>query len=82
MWKKRKEPLRLERRFEFDNYKKTSEFVKDIDCLCKESKIYPNMSFGSNFVSVTIFLELEEISIKEEEFASDIDQKFKNLSSN
>tara|TARA_B100000900_G_scaffold388445_1_gene380490 strand:+ start:630 stop:878 length:249 start_codon:yes stop_codon:yes gene_type:complete len=82
MWEERKEPLRLERRFEFDNYQKTSKFMKDIDCLCEERKIYPNMSFGPRFVSVTIFLEFEGISNREKEFATDIDQKFTNLTSN
>ena len=79
MWEERKSPLRLERRFEFDNYQNTSKFMKEIDYLCKENKIYPNISFGSKFVSITIFSELSEISIKEKEFTKRIDDKFSNL---
>ena len=79
MWEERKSPLRLERRFEFDNYLQSSKFMKEIDFLCKENKIYPNISFGSKFVSVTIFSDLEEISIKEKEFAVKINEKFTNL---
>ena len=79
MWVERKSPLRLEKRFEFDNYQQSSKFMKEIDSLCKENKIYPNISFGSKFVSVTIFSDQEEISIKEKEFTVRINEKFTNL---
>jgi len=79
MWEERKSPLRLERRFEFDNYQQSSQFMKDLDSLCKENKIYPNISFGSKFVSITILTDLEVISIKEREFTVKINQKFTNL---
>tara|TARA_B100000212_G_scaffold246394_1_gene188166 strand:- start:132 stop:380 length:249 start_codon:yes stop_codon:yes gene_type:complete len=81
MWKVRKSPLRLERRFEFDNYQESSKFMNEIESLCKETNIYPNISFGSKFVSVTIFSDLEEISIKEKEFTNKINEKFANLTS-
>ena len=79
MWEERKSPLRLERRFEFDNYQQSSKFMEEIDSLCKENKIYPNISFGSKFVSITIFSDLEEISIIEQEFTVKIDEKFTNF---
>ena len=79
MWEERTSPLRLERRFEFDNYQQTSQFMKGIDSLCKENKIYPNISFGSKFVSVTIISDLEKISRKEREFTVKINKKFENL---
>ena len=79
MWEERKSPLRLERRFEFGNYQQSSKFMKEIDFLCKENKIYPNISFGAKFVSITIFSDLEEISIKEKEFSVKINEKFTNL---
>ena len=79
MWDERKSPLRLERRFEFDSYKESSKFMQEIDSLCKENKIYPNISFGSKFVSITIFSDLEEISIEEREFTDKINEKFTNL---
>ena len=76
MWEERKSPLRLERRFEFDNYQQSSQFMKDIDSLCKENKIYPNISFGSKFVSITIISDLEEITIKEREFTVKVNEKY------
>ena len=81
MWEERKSPLRLERRFEFDNYQQSSQFMKEIDSLCKENKIYPNISFGSKFVSLTIFSDLEKITLKEKNFSDKIDEKFTNLTS-
>ena len=79
MWEERESPLRIERRFEFDNYQQSSRFMKEIDSLCKENKIYPNISFGSKFVSITIFSDQEEISIKEREFTCKVNEKFTNL---
>tara|TARA_Y100001933_G_C18902257_1_gene523034 strand:+ start:508 stop:759 length:252 start_codon:yes stop_codon:yes gene_type:complete len=79
MWKQSDNPFRLERRFEFDNYQNTSNFMKEIDSLCKANKIYPNISFGSKFVSVTIFLGSKIISLEENEFKSKIDKRFNSI---
>ncbi len=81
MWDEKKSPLRLERRFEFDNYQQSSKFMKEIDSLCKENKIYPNISFGTKFVSITILPDIEEISLEEREFTLKINEKFTNLMS-
>ena len=74
MWNKRESPLRIEKRFEFDNYSKISKFIEKIEKLCKEKDIYPNISFGKNFVSLSIFLDTKEISSKEKDFSHDIDK--------
>ena len=74
MWNKRESPLRIEKRFEFDEYSKISKFMEKIDKLCKEKNIYPNISFGKSFVSVSIFLNNQEISIEEKDFSKDIDK--------
>ena len=76
MWNKRESPLRIEKRFEFDEYSKISKFMEKIDKLCKEKDIYPNISFGKNFVSLVIFLDSEEISNEEKDFSKDIDKFF------
>ena len=36
-------------------------------------KIYPNISFGKNFVSITIFLGSEKLSKIEKDFSNQID---------
>ena len=74
MWNKRESPLRIEKRFEFEKYSKISNFMGKIEKLCKEKDIYPNISFGKNFVSFSIFLDTKEISNKEKDFSKDIDK--------
>ena len=74
MWNKRESPLRIEKRFEFKRYSKISKFMEKIEKLCKERDIYPNISFGKNFVSLSIFLENKQISDKEKDFSIDIDK--------
>ena len=74
MWNKRESPLRIEKRFEFEEYSKISKFMGKIEQLCKERDIYPNISFGKNFVSLSIFLETIEISSKEKDFSTKIDK--------
>ena len=79
MWNQRESPLRIEQRFEFEEYSKISKFMEKIDQLCKEKNMYPNISFGKNFVSVTIFLEAEEITPSEKDFSNQIDKFFKSV---
>ena len=74
MWNKRESPLRIEKKFEFEQYSKISKFMGKIEKLCKEKDIYPNISFGKNFVSLTIFLDGKEISSKEKDLSMDIDK--------
>ena len=73
MWNQRESPPRIEKRFEFEEYQKISIFLKKIDELCKEKNIYPNISFGKNFVSITIFLGSEKLSKIEKDFSNQID---------
>ena len=72
MWNERESPLRIEKKFEFEQYSKISKFMEKIENLCKEMDIYPNISFGKNFVSLTIFSDGKEISNKEKDFSKDI----------
>ena len=74
MWNERESPLRIEKRFEFEEYSKISKFMKKIEKLCKDKDIYPNISFGKNFVSLSIFLDNKKISDNEKEFSKDIDK--------
>ena len=74
MWNERESPLRIEKRFEFREYSKISKFMEKIDKLCKEKNIYPNISFGKNFVSLSIFLDKKKISDKEKDFSKIVDK--------
>ena len=79
MWNQRESPLRIEQRFEFEEYSKISKFMEKIDQLCKEKNLYPNITFGKNFVSVTIFLDSLEISSSEKDFSNQIEKFFKSV---
>jgi len=74
MWNERESPLRNEKRFEFEQYSKISKFMEKIEKLCKERVIYPNISFGKNFVSLSIFLDNKKLSDREKDFSKDIDK--------
>ena len=74
MWNKRESPFRIEKRFEFEKYSKISKFMGKIEKLCIEKDIYPNISFGMNFVSISIFSDTKEISSKEKDLSKDIDK--------
>ena len=76
MWNQRQSPLRVEKRFEFDEYSRISVFIKMVDELCKEKNIYPNISFSKNFVSMTIFLKEEKLSKIEKDFSKKIDNLY------
>ena len=73
MWNQRESPLRIEKRFEFAEYSRISKFMKVVDELCKENNIYPNISFGKNFVSITIFIGSAKLSKIEKDFSNQID---------
>ena len=79
MWKRSESPLRIEKRFEFDDYQRISEFMRLVDELCKKLSIYPNISFGKNFVSFTIFLDDEKNIPPEIEFSKKIDEIFDQI---
>ena len=74
MWNQRESPSRIEKRYEFEDYSRISEFMKMIEVLCKDKNIYPNISFGKNFVSITIFLDDKKISDIEKDFSNRIDK--------
>ncbi len=77
-WEQRVRPVRLERRFEFETYSETRDFL---DRLGKHSEIvkkYPDISFGKTYVNVTLRPEDEEegaqLTDSDHKFASEIDE--------
>ena len=79
MWNQRESPLRVEKRFEFEEYSRISKFMKMVDELCKLKNIYPNISFGKNFVGITIFLDSEKLSKIEKDFSNQIDNFYSEI---
>ena len=82
MWNQRESPLRIEKRFEFEEYSRISKFMTMVDELCKEKNIYPNISFGKNFVSIIIFLNSKKLSKIEQKFSKQIDSFYSQLKDN
>nr|WP_041391444.1 4a-hydroxytetrahydrobiopterin dehydratase [Prochlorococcus marinus] len=77
-WKERTRPVRLERRFEFESYEATRNFLDELGKLCESLKRYPDISFGKTYVNLTLASgnegETDEISNDDKKLASKIDQ--------
>jgi pterin-4a-carbinolamine dehydratase len=79
-WDKRNRPARLEKRFEFETYQETRDFLDSLGELSESKKIFPDISFGKTYVNITLRPESEEkdaeITDFEYKFASQIDGLF------
>ena len=76
-WNERSRPLRLERRFEFETYELTRDFIDRLGELCEMRKRYPDISFGKTYVNLTLQPESDEkdapITSDDKNFVSEID---------
>ena len=74
-WQERTRPVRLERRYEFQDYNTLRDFLDKAAELSEEVDLYPDMGFGRDYVNITIHLEdgVETISDLQYEFASQLD---------
>ena len=71
-WHERKRPVRLERRYEFDSYEKTRDFLDRLGDHSESIKRFPDISFGKTYVNVTLRPE----SDSEDALLTDEDYKF------
>ncbi len=53
-WQRQDLPPMLTRRYEFETYAETRRFLDGVAKLAEEAGLYPNLSFGKTYVSVTI----------------------------
>ena len=76
-WEKRQRPVRLEKRFEFESYTTTRDFLDRLGELSEFRKIFPDISFGKTYVNITLRPESEHkdstLTDSEYKFASEID---------
>ena len=76
-WRQKKRPECLEKRFEFDSYEKTRDFLDALGDFSEKVSRFPDISFGKTYANITIRpLEnnaKEEISKVDHEFATQID---------
>lgn len=74
-WQKRDRPARLERRYQFTDYRAVSDFLERAAGLSEREGLYPDMGFGRDYVNVTIRTaegedELDEVRHR---FAQELD---------
>lgn len=53
-WQERPRPARLERRYQFESYAALSDFLDCAAGVSEREALYPDMSFGRDYVNVTI----------------------------
>lgn len=58
-WHEKSSPARLERRFEFDDYRSTREFLDKAAELSERTQVYPDVSFGRTYANMTLYIEKE-----------------------
>ena len=80
-WKQKKRPECLEKRFEFESYEQTRDFLDALGDFSEKASRFPDISFGKTYANITIrpseTNEKEEISKVDHEFATQIDHLFK-----
>ncbi len=76
-WQERKRPVCLERRFEFDSYNATRDFLDRLGEHSEATQRFPDISFGRTYVNITLRPEDEgeavELSEADRRFAAEID---------
>ena len=76
-WRQKNRPECLEKRFEFESYEKTREFLDALGEFSEQVSRFPDISFGKTYANITIrpseTNEIEEISKVDHEFAAQID---------
>jgi 4a-hydroxytetrahydrobiopterin dehydratase len=53
-WQERVRPIRLERRYEFRDYKTLRDFLDRAAAVSERENLFPDMGFGRDYVNVTI----------------------------
>jgi len=53
-WNERKRPVCLEKRFEFDSYSSTRDFLDRLGEFSELNKRYPDISFGKTYVNIAL----------------------------
>ena len=76
-WRQKNRPECLEKRFEFESYEKTRDFLDALGEFSEKVSRFPDISFGKTYANITIRPsennEKEEISKVDNDFANQID---------
>jgi 4a-hydroxytetrahydrobiopterin dehydratase len=76
-WQERKRPVCLERRYEFESYNATRDFLDRLGEFSETTQRFPDISFGKTYVNITLRPESEEaeavLTDADRSFADEID---------
>ncbi|MGD8999976.1 MAG: 4a-hydroxytetrahydrobiopterin dehydratase [Granulosicoccaceae bacterium] len=74
-WQERNRPLRLERRYEFQDYRTLRDFLDRAAELSEREGLYPDMGFGRDYVNITIHVNEGDDTLRDEQrqFAKELD---------
>jgi pterin-4a-carbinolamine dehydratase len=74
-WTRRERPLRLERQLRFADYGRLRDFLDRAGAVSEQTGIFPNLSFGRDYVNLTLFADDDSGSLApaSERFARHID---------
>ena len=74
-WQERPRPARLECRYEFENYAALSDFLDTAAGISEREGIYPDMSFGRDYVNITIHADetSNALEVRQHRFAELLD---------
>ncbi len=79
-WQERKRPVCLEKRFEFDSYSSTRDFLDRLGEHSEATQRFPDISFGRTYVNITLRPEQDgdaaALSAADRRFADEIDGLF------
>jgi len=75
-WKERKRPVRLEKKYLFDDYEQLRDFLDRAADLSEREEYYPDMGFGRDYVNITIHADEgeDDLSPKQHQFAQQLDE--------
>lgn len=66
-WQERMRPLRLERRYEFQDYDSLRDFLDRAAEVSEQEGLYPDMGFGRDYVNVTIHTDEQSNELGEQQ---------------
>ena len=76
-WQERKRPVCLERRYEFESYDATRDFLDRLGEFSESTQRFPDISFGKTYVNITLRPESDEadavLTDADRNFAVEID---------
>jgi pterin-4a-carbinolamine dehydratase len=66
-WTERTRPLRLERRYQFEDYETLRDFLDQAAALSEREGLYPDMGFGKDYVNMTIHCDEEDNTLGDQQ---------------